>query len=122
MNDSETVAFYRLWSKVHRPEAGCWTWRDSAPGVKGGYHQIAVGRHPETGNAIHKIASRFVFEAEWGGPLPRGMEVAHICNNPGCVKPSHLIGATRVQNERMKDAYRLPENRRCTSTPKRGPV
>ena len=53
-------------------------------------------------------------EVMYGGPLPKGMEVAHLCNNAGCIKPSHLVMGTRAQNERMKDPHRSALDRRKT--------
>lgn len=114
MTTSEQAAFYRVWGNVYRPERGCWTWRGKGKGIAGGYHQIRVGTHPVSGNAVLKVASRFVFEVMYGGPLPKGMEVGHLCHNAGCIKPSHLAGMTRVQNERMKDPHRRGDDRRRT--------
>ena len=112
MANSRDDAFYQIWGKVHRPERGCWTWRSKARGVRGGYHQVQVGYHPETGNGINIVASRFVFEVMYGSALPEGMEVGHLCNNAGCIKPTHLAGMTKAQNERMKDPDRDPNDRR----------
>ena len=100
-------AFYRLWYKVNRPEYGCWPWRGPSLGVSGGYHLVAIGTNPETGKPTNKIASRLVFEVMYGGPLPEGMEVGHLCGNPNCVKPTHLAGMTHLQNCAMKRPHAL---------------
>lgn len=109
MNDRER-AFYRVWSNVHRPPQGCWTWRGHSMGVKGGYHVVHVGYHPETGHSVNQVASRLVFETMYGSPLPDGMEAGHLCAQADCLKPSHLAGMTRAQNEAMK--RRDPGDRR----------
>lgn len=114
MATTQELAFYEVWAKVTRPEHGCWTWRSKSKGVAGGYHQVTIGYHPVTGNNVLKVASRLVYEVMYGGPLPKGMEVAHLCNNAGCIKPSHLVMGTRAQNERMKDPHRSALDRRKT--------
>jgi hypothetical protein len=114
MTSYEQEAFSRIWGNVNRPERGCWRWRGKSRGVAGGYHQVNVGYHPETGNNILKIASRFVYEVMYGGPLPKGMQVAHLCDTTDCIKPTHLVMATQAQNERMKDPRRRAEDRRRT--------
>jgi hypothetical protein len=84
--------------------------------VKGGHHQVTIGYHPASGNRVLMVASRFVFEMMHGGSLPAGIEVGHLCNNPGCIKPSHLAGMTRAQNEAMKHSHRMAYDRRRTTT------
>lgn len=110
---NEAEAFYRLWGKVHRPERGCWTWRGKSRGVAGGYHVVKVGVN-EAGVQTNRVASRFLYEVMYGGPLPRGFEVGHLCGDAGCLKPSHLAMMTKAQNERMKDPHRLEADRRRT--------
>lgn len=106
MTPSEQAAFYRIWGNVNRPERGCWTWRGKSRGVNGGYHQVNVGYHPETGHNILKIASRFVYEGMYGEQLPRSMVVTQLCGNRDCIKPGHLVGTTRPRLHQMKDSKR----------------
>lgn len=40
---------------------------------------------------------------EANGPVPKGLEVCHRCNNPKCFNPEHLYVATHAQN--IQDAY-----------------
>ena len=60
---------------------GCWLWNDlKSPG---GYGVVSYKGHTEF---AHRAAWRLA-----NGPIPEGMIVDHIiCNNPACVRVSHL--------------------------------
>lgn len=67
------------------PDA-CWPWR---------------GSHTKQGYALgsRTTASREVYE-ELRGPIPKGMEIDHLCRNRGCVNPKHLETVTHRENIR----------------------
>lgn len=82
----------RFWSKVnkHGPRAGrlgrCWLWmatRNRADGY--GYFRVG-GQYV----GAHRIA--------WGD-VPEGMDVLHKCDNPPCVRRSHLFLGTNQINQ-----------------------
>jgi hypothetical protein len=90
----------RFWSKVKIVlRAGeCWEWqahrqrahrRDDGRGILG-YGQFRAN------GAMHK-AHVFAFVVA-NGPIPRSRVVGHTCDNPACVRPSHLRAITRSQN------------------------
>lgn len=83
----------KFWEKV-RTGPGCWEWQGSTDGH--GYGQInrARGRSPIK-------AHRFSWVAE-NGEIPQGQWVLHKCDNPPCVRPSHLYLGDRSRN--TKDA------------------
>ena len=89
----------RFWSKVDRhgpisPGLGrCWVWiasRDS-----NGYGQFRFG--PGRAKKAHRVAF-FLAEGRWPEPL-----ALHRCDNPPCVRRSHLFEGTQRMN--MRDAF-----------------
>ncbi len=66
----------------------CWEW---------------AGGHTGTGRPVIWVDGKaeYVYRVQWilkNGPIPEGLVVRHICNNPGCVNPEHLLIGTSKEN------------------------
>ncbi len=85
----------RLWAKVEKHLGdGCWLftgYRDPA-----GYGYIGVD-----GRVV--LAHRLAWELTHG-PIPEGLDVLHTCDNPPCVRSSHLFLGTDADNAADKVA------------------
>lgn len=79
----------RMESYITRREDGCWQWLGGVSGH--GYGRFyADGRQQQ--------AHRVMWEARVG-PIPPGLELDHLCRNPGCVNPDHLEPVTPKENK-----------------------
>ena len=80
----------RFWSKVRCPSVGCWVW--VAGTDRDGYGRIWIN-----GNTL--MAHRYSWEIHFG-PIPEGLNVLHHCDNPPCIRPSHIFTGTAADNNR----------------------
>lgn len=73
----------RFWEKVDvRAPEECWEWRAGKRGSLGyGGFRDAAQRWVS--------AHRWAYES-FVAPIPEGVEITHLCENPSCVNPSHL--------------------------------
>lgn len=83
----------RLWSRVDvqaDPDT-CWEWIGG--GTKAGYGLIGYGRKRRF--YTHRLAYELIH-----GPLVKGDQVLHHCDNPPCCNPKHLFKGTHTDNMR----------------------
>ena len=78
----------RFWAKVDK-SGECWEWL--AFKERDGYGKF---QFPGAGQYAHRIAYQLLV-----GPIAPGMQVDHMCHNPGCVNPDHLRIATNTENQ-----------------------
>lgn len=69
-------------------EGECWLW--TAALNASGYGQFNVNAK---GYVAHRIAYR-----HWIGPIPKELQLDHLCRNRKCVRPSHLEPVTVREN------------------------
>lgn len=81
------------------PASGCFLW--TAAFDDGGYGRFGFRPHGEK-NYRAVAAHRAAWEL-YVGPVPEGMEVCHHCDNPMCVRISHLFLGTHKENMDDRD-------------------
>lgn len=73
------------------PNTGCWLWDRGVD--RRGYGRLSFLAKPHLAHVV-AYESRF-------GRVPRGREVHHICRQPSCVNPDHLVALTPEQHRRV---------------------
>lgn len=71
-------------------ENGCWEWTRC---INAGYGKVMI-------NARRMLVHRYSLELHLNRPIPKELEVRHMCNNPICFNPEHLQEGTHYQNMR----------------------
>jgi len=90
----------RFWLKVDKHgsqqphmKTRCWVWTGYKTG--GLEHSLKYGYTKVDGKfwRVHRLSHEL-----FKGPIPKGLHVLHSCDNPLCIRPSHLHPGTQKQN------------------------
>ena len=76
-------------------ENGCWEWVGAIKSTGYGVYQHAPSS---------RLAHRAVYEMA-RGPIPPGLQLAHLCRNPGCINPDHLEAVTNRENSLRGESF-----------------
>lgn len=75
-------------AKINKIKGGCWEWL-------GGKSTKGYGVFYHNGKTVRPY--RYSYE-HYVGPIPAGLTIDHLCDNPPCVNPKHLKPATMKEN------------------------
>lgn len=81
----------RFWSKVQKTN-GCWLWTGGQ--TEDGYGVFYIGKK----NVWAHRYSFFLAYERWPFPIAR-----HVCDNPSCVRPDHIVAGTQLDNIRDRE-------------------
>ncbi len=77
-------------------KSGCWLWQKAKS--NGGYGVAAVGRKTMSAHRAAYIAFR--------GPIPKGLEMDHLCQTKACVNPYHVEPVTKQEHAHRTASYK----------------
>lgn len=89
----------RFWEKVSKLDSGCWEWQ-AALFRSGRYGAFRVG-------GVTLRAHRIAYFLCKGNLNPE-LEILHLCNNPKCCNPDHLLQDTHQANLKMAGTKLAP--------------
>ena len=95
-----------FWAKVQKTkgEDTCWPWlgfKDkNGYGMFGNKHSWSRSYKTTQEVAAHRVS----WVLHTGIHIPRGIWILHVCDNPPCVRPSHLFQGDNVINSQDRDS------------------
>lgn len=84
----------RFWARVDG-SGDCWLWTGPMHSRGYGTMSVYVGYGTTRSQYAHRLAWEFLV-----GPIPKGLNIDHLCKNKLCVNPDHLEPVTQRVNVR----------------------
>ena len=83
----------RIRRRIKEIEGGCWEWQGALSTA--GYGRIAWAHAPHkmTYASVHRVL--YTVDV---GPIPKGLDLDHLCRVRRCVNPEHLEPVSRSEN------------------------
>lgn len=106
MDANTLLTYFR--SKIQVMPNGCWEWMGARS--MGGYGRIGESEY------AHRFSCAY-----FTGSEVRGKHVHHLCENPPCVNPSHLVAITVRQHTAVTPGSTSYRFARVTSCPQGHP-
>ena len=88
-NNRGRPSLERFLDKIEFTVGGCWAWRGTIS--RKGYGMFWP-------TAVATPAHRYSYE-RLIGPIPKGLQIDHLCRNRSCVNPEHLEPVTAKENQ-----------------------
>ncbi len=107
MTDTFEEAFWRdFWRTVAPPNSnGCRFWKGKRPKYnRDGKQTYPAREYKGEKYSVHVMAWRWDHGKDPLKPVPDGHVIMHICDEPSCCEPSHLLQGTQSTN--LHDAHR----------------
>ena len=83
----------RLLVGTEQLQNGCWQWKGALD--KSGYGHISI---PGASRSNRKKLAHRVSYQTFVGPIPDGNPIDHLCQNRGCINPTHLEPVSQKLN------------------------
>lgn len=99
----DLATWIRFWDRVEKGPS-CWNWM--AGKDRGGYGRILIA---DVNSLAHVFSYRMTV-----GTIPKDIELHHLCENPACVNPAHLVPKTTVEHMHIHGTSMSEINRRKT--------
>jgi hypothetical protein len=107
--DSRALKRFRIKYYVDsKPHKGlgtpCWLWTGAKWNRGYGYFYVLCMKRADGSRLTQRMGAHKVMWEHVNGPVPKGLELDHLCREPRCVNPKHLEAVTHAENVKRGEA------------------